>query len=33
MTGGVRYMTEATIEREGETKPACVAELIFRVFA
>jgi acyl dehydratase len=30
VTGGVQARVAATIEREGEEKPACVAELLFR---
>lgn len=30
VTGGVEGTMTATVEVEGETKPACVAELVFR---
>src|SRR5205085_1246385 len=30
--GGARIMTEATFEIDGQTKPACVAELISMIY-
>ncbi|MDW8313110.1 MAG: MaoC family dehydratase [Burkholderiales bacterium] len=32
VAGGLQTVTEATVEIEGETKPACVAELITRLY-
>jgi acyl dehydratase len=29
--GGVQATVAATVEREGEDKPACAAELVFRL--
>lgn len=31
--GGVQVTAEVTIEREGETKPCCVAESVARIYA
>ena len=33
VTGGVEITLEFTFEVEGATKPSCVAEIIFRLFA
>jgi len=30
--GGVQGVLEATVETEGGTKPACVAETVFRLY-
>jgi acyl dehydratase len=32
IAGGAQYFVETTFEVEGATKPACVAELIFRYY-
>jgi len=30
--GGVQVVTEVTVEREGQTKPVCVAESVSRYY-
>ena len=32
VSGGVQAVVESTVEREGEEKPVCVAQLVFRFY-